>query len=76
MSFSSTQSHRPLAGSYTQSSAEDNLVNQSRETGEVVPSLQSQNGKQITRDELKTVKPWAHFVAGGYVKSHGLLKYC
>ncbi|KAK5071204.1 Pyrimidine nucleotide transporter, mitochondrial [Lithohypha guttulata] len=62
MSFSSQPSHRPLAGS--QSAAEENLINQSRETGEVVPSSESQNARQITKGE-PTAKPWAHFVAGG-----------
>lgn len=67
MSFTSQPSHRPLAGSRLHTTtSEDNLVNQSRETGEVVPGTQSQNAQQITRaDELKDSKPWAHFVAGG-----------
>lgn len=60
MSFSHA-TNRPLAGS--QSLGEENLINQSRETGEVVPS---QNATQITPSEPKAVaKPWAHFVAGG-----------
>lgn len=66
MSFSSHLAPRPLAGSHT--SHHDDLLSESRASGEVVPSFQRQNAQQITKDEPKVIaKPWAHFVAGGYV---------
>lgn len=40
-------------------------VMQSRETGEVVPPP---SGKSIRRTDKPEPKPFAHFIAGGYVK--------
>ena len=40
-------------------------LTQSRETGDVLPSS-GFNEELVTRKEAPEVKPWAHFVAGGY----------
>lgn len=44
---------------------EENLIPQSIETGQVVPVGNTGNATAVTKDGPK-VKPWAHFVAGGY----------
>ncbi len=41
-------------------------LTQSRETGDVVPS-NGPNDTSIAKQEASVAKPWAHFVAGGYV---------
>ena len=45
---------------------EDNLRPQSSETGQVIPAGQDsgRDGPPVVKPE-STVKPWAHFVAGG-----------
>jgi hypothetical protein len=45
-------------------SAEDNLLQQSHKTGVVIPDAPIKNASAVTKNE-PTVKPWAHFVAGG-----------
>lgn len=44
---------------------EENLIPQSIETGQVVPVGNNGTATAVTKDGPK-VKPWAHFVAGGY----------
>jgi hypothetical protein len=44
---------------------EENLLPQPRETGQVVPEGQNGTTTAVTKDG-PVVKPWAHFVAGGY----------
>jgi len=41
-------------------------LTQSRETGDVLPDTGS-DGTPITKPDAPVAKPWAHFVAGGYV---------
>lgn len=41
-------------------------LTQSRENGDVIPSTQLR-GTTITKQEGRLAKPWAHFVAGGYI---------
>lgn len=41
-------------------------LNQSRETGEILPGSRIDDGS-IAKHEKPVAKPWAHFVAGGYV---------
>lgn len=53
----------PLSGSQS-STAEENFVPQSRETGEVVPGFSGEDARPVTKVE-PVAKPWAHFVAGG-----------
>lgn len=43
---------------------EENLLPQARETGQVVPEGSGRDATAVTKDG-PTVKPWAHFVAGG-----------
>lgn len=38
----------------------------SRETGDVLPN-NGLNGASIAKEKAPVAKPWAHFVAGGYV---------
>jgi hypothetical protein len=57
----------PLSGSQS-STAESHFVPQSRETGEVVPEKVAQDARSVANAE-PVAKPWAHFVAGGYVTS-------
>lgn len=54
----------PLSGSQT-STVEAQFQTQSRETGELEPVTRTQNAPSTTKAE-PVVKPWAHFVAGGY----------
>ena len=46
---------------------EESLLQQPRETGLVVPVGQDGNATTVTKDG-PMVKPWAHFVAGGYAR--------
>ncbi|KAK5062825.1 hypothetical protein LTR84_004900 [Exophiala bonariae] len=43
---------------------EENILPQARETGQVIPEGPGQDATAVTKDG-PTVKPWAHFVAGG-----------
>lgn len=43
-------------------------LTQSREIGDVNPSTQLRH-QTVTKPEGHVVKPWAHFVAGGYINS-------
>lgn len=45
-------------------SREENLLPQARETGQVIPEGSGRDATAVTKDG-STVKPWAHFVAGG-----------
>ena len=42
-------------------------LTQSRETGEIYPEGRL-NGLSVVRGDTPVVKPWAHFVAGGFVR--------
>ena len=54
---------RPLSGSDSTSASQEYLP-QSRETGDVTPPGTSTNGGSVIK-EAPVAKPWAHFVAGG-----------
>lgn len=62
---------KPFPGSRP-SSREENLIPQARETGPVVASGPSKDARTVTQDG-PAVKPWAHFVAGGYDRCPGTL---
>lgn len=58
---SSAQAH---LGSHHHSEPREDVVLQSRETGEVVPEPQHVPEERV--DTKPKAKPYAHFVAGGY----------
>ena len=49
---------------FQDTSREEGLIQQSRETGQTVPIGQN-NVPSTVKKEGPVVKPWAHFVAGG-----------
>jgi hypothetical protein len=60
---------KPFQGTTTR--GEENLIPQPQETGQVVPVGHNGSTATVTEDGPK-VKPWAHFVAGGYARTEVL----
>jgi hypothetical protein len=57
----------PTSKRFQDTSREDNILPQARETGLVIPEGPSKNATTVTTKDEPVAKPWAHFVAGGYV---------
>lgn len=64
----------PLSGSQS-STAENHFVPESRESGEVISANIAENAQSVANAQ-PVAKPWAHFVAGGYVTSYQHIFAC
>ena len=75
MTFSTAHS-APVQAQFRENSDNflDESIPQSKETGVVLPDLPN-NVSAVTEKAAPVYKPWAHFVAGAYVKKNRKRKY-